>query len=542
MNARTVRLLLWPAAVAIGVAAEAAYFGLDQPGDWLPDVIVGWTLIACGLVAWSRHPESRTGMLLAATGFAWFAANFSDQALYLYRGPLVHLVLTFPDGRLRGRLDRAAVGVAYLIALFPAVWRSESATLVACALLVAVAGAGYLRAVGGGRWKRLAALQASGFLAAVLAGTAAARLAFQTQNGTDATLLAYEAALCVLAAGLLVALAREPWARPGVMDLVVELGEARSGTLRDALARALGDPGLEVGYWIPASRAYVDTSGRRLDVTAPGAGRRVTPVEFDGQRVAVVVHDAIVLDDHGLVEAVAAAARLAARNAGLQAEVRTRLAEVSASRRRLVQAGDDERRRLEQRLHDSAERRLAGLARDLEQDRDGTESDSEAAERLRRAKEHLALTLDELRELAAGLHPRVLGERGLAGALAALAERSPVPVEVTTTGGRLPEELEAAAYFVCSEGLANVAKYASASRAAVSVSAADGHVIVSVTDDGNGGAEIGRGTGLRGLVDRVETLGGTLRLHSPPGLGTSIEVELPSGNVSDRGADPAPGR
>lgn len=540
MTARTARLLLWPAGAALGIVAEATYFGLDQPGDWVPDLAVGWTLIACGLVAWSRRPASRTGVLTAATGFAWFAANFWDQALYLHRGPLVHLVLAYPDGTLRGRLVRTAVGGAYLIAVFPAVWGSEVATLVLCALLLAVAAASHLRAVGGERRKRLVALQATGFLVAVVAGTSAGRLAFQTETGTDVTLLVYEASLCALAIGLLVALIREPWARTGVTDLVVELGEARSGTLSDALARALGDPGLQVGYWLPASRAYVDAAGRRLDVDAAGTGRRVTPIELDGKRVAVLIRDPAVLDDRGLIDAVTAAARLAAAHAGLQAEVRMQLGELRASRLRLVQVGDEERRRLEQRLHDSAERRLIELARELEESGGLGVDDSEAATRLRRAQEHLALTLDELRELAAGLHPRVLGERGLAGALGALAARSPVPVDVEAPEGSLPDEIEAAAYFVCSEGLANVAKYASASRASASVRARGGRVTVEVADDGRGGADIGRGSGLRGLADRVETLGGTLRLDSPVGRGTRIKVEIPSGHVAHGRADPPP--
>jgi len=528
------------AAVALGIAAEWVYFGWDQPGGWLPDLVVGWTLIACGLLVWSRRPESRSGALLVATGFAWFAANFSDQALYLHRGPLVQLVLTFPEGRPRGRIDRVAVGLGWVVALFPAIWGSEEATLALSALLVATAAAGYLRALGGERRRRLAALQASAFLAAVLAATAIARLAFPTQKGTDVTLFAYEASLCLLSIGLLAALVREPWARTAVTDLVVELGEARSGTLRDALARALGDPGLEVGYWVPEAEAYVDAAGRRIDTSAQRPGRRVTPVERDGRRVAVLVHDSAVLDDRRLLDAVGAATRLAATNAGLQAEVRARVAELGASRLRLVQVGDEERRRLEQRLHDSAERRLARLARDLERSRRNGEVRSEAEERLRRAEEHLTLTVDELRELAAGLHPRVLGERGLAGALEVLAERSPLPVDVAAPAARLPDEIEAAAYFVCSEGLANVAKYASASRAAVSVRAAEGHVVVEVADDGRGGAEIGAGSGLRGLADRVETLGGSLRVDSPPGGGTRLEAKLPSGHVAHGRADPAP--
>src|SRR5215212_9603439 len=117
---RAFRLWLWPAGAVVGIAAEQVYFGWDDTGDWLPDLAVGWTLIACGLVGWSRRPESRSGVLMAATGFAWFAANFaSEQALYLHRGPLIHLVLSYPYGRLGGRVDRAVVGIAYAAAVIP---------------------------------------------------------------------------------------------------------------------------------------------------------------------------------------------------------------------------------------------------------------------------------------------------------------------------------------------------------------------------------------------------------------------------------------
>jgi signal transduction histidine kinase len=258
----------------------------------------------------------------------------------------------------------------------------------------------------------------------------------------------------------------------------------------------------------------------------------VTPIDLDGQRVAALVHDSAVLEDPALLDSVAAATRLAAANARLQAEVRTRVAELTASRLRLVQAGDEERRRLEQRLHDSAERRLADLAAELGQARDRPDAAPEAADRVRRADEHLALTLAELKELAAGLHPRVLAERGLPGALAELAAASPVPVEVAVSFGRLPEDIEAAAYFVCSEALANVAKYASASHARVTVDARDGLLFVEVADDGRGGAVIGGGSGLRGLADRVDALGGTLSLDSPAGDGTRLAVELPLGDVA----------
>ena len=501
---RALRLWLWPAGTALGVAAESAAFEWSAPGDWLPDLATGWTLIACGLIGWARRPASRSGALMAATGFAWFAANFAPDLLYLHRGPLLQLVLTFPAG-IRGRLDRAAVAVAYAAAVVPGVWGSEPATIVLAALTVAAAAAGHARAVGRERRERLAALRATAFLAAVLALTAAARLAFPTQQAGDATLLAYEAALCLLAAGLLAALIREPWARSRVADLVVDLGDAPSGTLRDALADALGDPALEIGYRVGAG--YVDAQGRAFALPAEGSARSVTPVERDGQVIAVLVHDPAVLDDPALSQALAAAASLAASNARLQREVRGTLAEVTASRRRLVRAGDEERRRLEHRLRDTVVRRLSELGRTLDDEQ---------------LQAQLAHTLTELRELAAGLHP---GD----GALARLAARSPVEVELDLPGERLPDEVATAAYFVCSEALANAVKHAGASRVRISVRVGGAVAQVDVRDDGAGGADPADGTGLRGLADRVEALGGTLAFESPPGRGTRVRAEFPLG-------------
>ena len=319
---RALRLWLWPVGAAVGLAAEWVYFDFEDWGDWLPDLATGWTLIACGLVAWALRPESRSGPLLAATGFAWFAANLvGDQALYLHRGPLIHLSLSYPYGRLGRPLDRSVVAIGYGAALVPAVWSSEIATFALSALFVAVAGHGYIRALGRERRTRLAALGATAFVSAVLVGTATARLASPTPELTDATLLVYEAALCALAVVLLAGLVLEPWARTRVADLVVDLRQAGSGTLRDALAQALGDPTLEIGYWL--DRGYVDSEGRSLALPAEGSVRKVTRVDQDGKPIAVLVHDAAVLDDPGLSDALARAARLAAANARLQAEVRT---------------------------------------------------------------------------------------------------------------------------------------------------------------------------------------------------------------------------
>jgi signal transduction histidine kinase len=529
-------LLLWPAGAALGIAAEWTYFGWGEPRDWVPDLVTGWSLIACGVIAWSRLPDNPTGALMAATGFTWFAGNFQTtglagidwlaaHALYLHRGPLVHLVLSYPSGRPAGRAGRTAVAVGYGAALVTPVWRSEAATIVLAALLAAVAFHGYASAVGPERRARLLGTQAAAGLAAVLAGNAIARLAAPTGAADEATLLAYEIALSAGAVALLLGLLRRGWERAAVTDLVVELGESRSGTIGDALARELGDPTLELGFWLEEAGTYVDADGRRLELPRPGSSRSVTHIEGEGRPLAVLVHDPALQEDAGLVDAIAAGAGLAASNARLQAEVRARVAEVQASRRRLLEAGDEERRRLEQRLREGAERRLVSLERALGRSR--RQGARETAARIEGARARLEHTLVELHELAAGLHPRELTDHGLAEAVASLARRSPVPVDLEIPVGRYPVEIEAAAYFVCSEALANIAKYASAARVAVEVTAGDGVLRVEVADDGVGGADPARGTGLRGLADRIEALGGTLTVESPPGEGTRLVAEIP---------------
>jgi signal transduction histidine kinase len=536
---RWVWLLLWPAGAVVGITAEWRLYGWADPRNWAPDLLAGWTLIACGLAGWSRRPQSRSGALLAAAGFAWFAPNFaatgvtalgwlSAHARYLYLGPLVHLVLTYPRGRLVRRLDRAAVAAGYAAAVITPVWGSKTATIVLACVLVAVAVRSYVCAAGRERRRRLAALQATTLLAAMLAAVALVRLIEPGQATVAATLHAYQAALCGLSVGLLVGLLRGSWERADVADLVVELSASRSGTLRDELARALGDPSLQVGYWVPASSGFVDSGGRPIRVPDPGSGRSMTMVERDGQPLAVLVHDPAVLGDPGLVEAVASAARQAAANARLQAEVRARLAEIGASRRRILEAGDEERGRLERRLRDGALRRLGEVAQTLHQARSST-AGGNAAERIARAETQLARTQEELRRLARGIHPRELSERGLAAALAALARDVPLPVKLAVSVTGESPGAAACAYFVCAEALANVAKYAAASQVAVSVRSGTEGIRVEVEDDGAGGADPGRGTGLRGLADRVETLGGTLTVDSPPGRGTRLVAVIPHG-------------
>jgi signal transduction histidine kinase len=522
------RLALWLVLAIGGAAAVAAGFGLPHPGDWVPDLLTGWTLGACGLLAWAWRPASWTGPLLAATSCLWFVGDVGGAAVFAYRGPLLHMTLCYPGGQARGRAQVAAVAGCYAASAITAVWGSEEATIVIAVLVTVQAAVHRRAAVSRERRERTYALAATGALAVTLAATAIVRRLFETQAAADASLLVFEAVLVVLAVTLVAWLRREPWARARATDLVVELGETPSGTLRTQLSRALGDPALELGFAAGDGGGWVDAAGRALALPAAGAPRRTTIVERGGRDLAVLVHDAAVIDDPGLAAALVEAADLAGSNARLQADVRTQIAELQASRRRLLVAGDDERRRLEQRLHETAQRRLEGLLPELEEARRAAGIDTERAARLLRVGERLEQSLADLRRLAAGLHPRELATGGLEGAIRALAERSPVPVDLELAAPRaLPPDVERAVYYVCSEGLANVAKYARATHARVAIRPSAGSLRIEVVDDGCGGADVGRGSGLRGLADRVETLGGELAVESQPGAGTRLVAELP---------------
>jgi signal transduction histidine kinase len=234
-------------------------------------------------------------------------------------------------------------------------------------------------------------------------------------------------------------------------------------------------------------------------------------------------------DEPDLVRSVAAAAGLAVQNERLQAQLRAQVEQLRASRARIVEAGTVERRRLERNLHDGAQQRLVALSLTLRLAEQRVRSHPETTETLLAgAQEELKLAQAELRELARGIHPAILSDRGLEPALEALAGRSPVPVRLEgVPEERLPGPIEAAAYFVVAEALTNVVKYAGASQATVRVTQFDGRALVEVADDGCGGADPGRGTGLRGLADRVQALDGNLAISSPPGEGTRLRAEIP---------------
>jgi signal transduction histidine kinase len=524
------------AGLLFGLGAEWVEFGWGDPVHWVPDLLVGWMFIGGGVVASARRPDSAIGGLLAATGFAWFVGNYSAlgwapaawiaaQATYLHRSVLIHTVLAYPSGRVSTRLVGAVVALGYAVALMPSVARSGVATAALGVALGVTAGREYLEARGPERRARVPAVRAAALLGGVLVAVAVAHLAFPAGELNELVLLAYQAALCATAVMLTGGLRPRAASDAAVADLVVELGAERTASLRDGLARALGEPALEVGYWSPRIGGYVDASGAPLDLPGPGAPRSVTVIRRGAEPVAALVHDPAVLADSALVDGIAAAARVAAVNSRLQAEVRAQLAELQESRRRLLDAGDEERRRLELRLREGAERRLLELSGTLARVHERSVGSSTAL-RLARAERQLALTLDELHELARGLHPGVLSEEGLAGAVGELAARSAIPVKLSVSAEGLPGELEAALYFVCAEALANVAKHASASAVAIVIERAAGCLTARISDDGIGGADLACGSGLRGLADRVEALGGTFELDSPVAGGTRLTVEL----------------
>jgi signal transduction histidine kinase len=229
-----------------------------------------------------------------------------------------------------------------------------------------------------------------------------------------------------------------------------------------------------------------------------------------------------------LLDAVAAAAGIALENNRLQVELRARLQELQGSRARVVDAEQKERQRLERNLHDGAQQRLVALALELGLLASSTTDSSETTARLLQAKREVAVSLDELRAVARGIHPAVLTGHGLAVALESLAAQAAVPVELDVAiDGRLPERVEVAAYYVVSESLTNIGKHAHATAASVRVTRSADAIVVAVVDNGAGGADTELGTGLRGLADRVEAVGGQLRIWSPAGRGTRLEAEFP---------------
>jgi signal transduction histidine kinase len=369
------------------------------------------------------------------------------------------------------------------------------------------------------------------FLAALLIGTALADFSGAPDAAVTAAGVVSLVAFAVMPYAFLLGLVRSRYSRAGAVgELIERLNDPdRRKGLREALADALGDRGLQLVYWRPKTARFVTYEGQPVDLPEPGSGRAVTEVERDGVRIGAFIHDSQVLDEPELVRAVAGSAALALENERLEAELRARVEELESSRARLLEVSMFERRRLERDLHDGAQQRLVALSLQIAMALRQLDSDPTASRALLdAAREELRKALEELRELARGIHPAILTDRGLGPALEALAERAPLRVDLEAIPGeRMPAPVEAAAYFVVAESLTNIVKYAEARHASVRIGRDDGYAVVEVRDDGVGGADPATGTGLRGLADRIAALDGRLEVHSPPGEGTLVRANIP---------------
>jgi signal transduction histidine kinase len=561
-------------AVPFSLAAETDMIATGQPA-WLfvTDIAVGWILVGAGVLAWSRRPESWTGPLLVIAGFSWMVGGFRfgwpplvETVAILVTGThlfiLPWVVLGFPSGRLTRRVDQAWIALAAVLIYafnvgFALTWPggllagdSDGSEALALAQLAAIVGYAYAIPFAAYLLYRLGRASSAARRLSLPAYLAYIAYSLVPDENTADLLgvvppeahviwLMHYAAVALVPVTLVIGLISEEPARAAAGRLAAEVGSSSAPSLREALARALGDSSLQV-WRTDATGTFVDPDGAPMRGPPAPAGRSVTLVESKGTTLAALVHDPALRAEPEVVAAVVSVARLALENERLQERLAEQLDEVEASRLRIVEATDAERRRIERDLHDGAQQSLVSALLGVRLSRgmlDGDPASAPAADSLDRSARHLEDALRELRELAHGIHPAVLTESGLTAAFESLAERSSVPttlsVDVPT---RLPASVEEAAYFVAAEAMANAAKHARAGALSIDARLEEDRLVLRVADDGAGGARP-EGSGMRGMADRVSALGGLMTVSSPVGHGTSIEASLPCGDHS-RGALP----
>ncbi len=552
-------VLVLPVAVAGGLAI--AWLGVHEhvAGTRIAaDLALAWALAAVFVVVVERPRRRGAGWPLAAAAFAVLGADLEWSTSRvpwtigfvlagLWVAFLARLVLAFPEGRPWSPPARFAIGGTFVVTLggqlaglfvspdardllsgtsqqsvAHAIDRFQEIAGAVLGLLVLGLVLRRLRGVRG-----LARRSQGPLLAAAAVSTLVGLVWLGWVIATDGSATSIEtiarATAVSIPAGVLAGITWSRLRRPQASELVVELRTQTPATMGERLARALGDPTLEVAYRIESG--YVDASGRPVELPE-GSDRAVTAVTVDGETVAVLIHDPALLDDPALVESVRATAALVLENERLAAEVRSQLVEVRASRGRIVAAADAERLRIERNLHDGAQQRLVTLllALGLEANR----VDPDVAEVLLRARDEVEEAIAELRELARGIHPTLLRDEGLQAGVEALARRAPLPVSVSgAVRDRLPDPIELAAYFVVSEAVTNIVKHTSATHASILLDQRPGRLSVTVSDDGSGSARIVPGSGLAGLRDRLEALDATLTVDSRPGHGTTVRAEFP---------------
>ncbi|MDQ3734047.1 MAG: sensor histidine kinase [Actinomycetota bacterium] len=578
---------------AFAFAIVTALVGLGQGAPLrflLLDTLLGLIFVAAGMLAWRRRPDVRTGAALTLCAGLWFLSSYGPSGIAAlsalgfaferyYDLVLAYLVLTFPDRRLdrHSRLVLVVLAASMVVRSFArlliydppafdpvgcsgcpsnpfAVLSPDAALLMS---IEAVTGAlivpAYVLIVALviRRW-RSAPSRARRILKPVLLAGGVAALAAAYQNANllsgvvfDRPLIAFSDTWIEIEAWLLfgarvlipvgfvagvflLRAAHGPAAR-----LAVEIGtdRERPERIESALRQALADPTIEVAHWDADDDRWTDEDGKPVPPPREVDGRSVLLLERHGSPVAAVIHDAVLLEDPGLLASVGAVLRLSIDNARLTAQVQRQLAEVHASRARILEAADEERRGIERDLHDGAQHRLLGISIGLQDVRAQAASvgaPEVVLNRLDSVAVELREAMREMRELARGIHPAVLTNEGLEPAVRTLARRCTVPVELDIAlNGRLPAAVETAAYYVVAEGLTNVARHSRATRSHVQLALEDGFLVVEVSDDGSGGASPDKGSGLRGLSDRVAALEGVFTVTSRGTGGTCLRAEIP---------------
>ncbi len=556
---------------ALLAAVEVALLPLDGPAGPL---LVGFPVVfviylAAGLLAWYRRPSNRMGGLIVFAGFAVYAAGLANTEIpvlvatgtvtsTLALATTVHLLHAFPSGRLRGRASIATVAVAYVTSLvfeapsylFDPAQSPEAGLAIADRPDLAAAG-GLVQQILGvsvmiatatllvrrlatadrahrGALMRLYGYGAFAVIALVLIPNVLGRALGIPGLLTGIMQLALLAGIPIAFA---LAVLRGGFARTGELE---ELGSwlgATGGakpTLATALANALGDQTLQLSFWVPMRRAFVDEHGVPLPATAPVRGRGTVEINLDGRLVGAITYDSELIGDADLVRTAGRVVAIAVDRERLTAELRASRIALQRSRERLVDAADLERRRIAQDLHDGLQVQLVLLGIEAQQLPNAPGSADVLAERATRLRMGIDAAAADLRRLVHEVMPAALIEQGLAAAVEDLVDRMPIPTALELgQDGPCPRVVERTAYFVVAEALANTVKHARADNASVRLNKADGVLRVEVRDDGLGGASLSGGTGLRGLVERVDVLGGTINITGSPGQGTNITVELP---------------
>lgn len=472
------------------------------------DLVVGLVATAGGLVVLWHRPRHRVGLLLLVVAVTWFAGDLVPRLLFLHRGPIIHLHLSYPTGRLRRWSARVVVLTGYGWAVVDG-WVDRPVVTAVVATGVAVAAADtFARTSGPARRAGVPALVVALCFSAVLALSAASQ---SRHWGADYALaLGYDGVIVMVTTWLTIDLLRGRWTEDTLADLVTQLSRG-STDLQTSLRRAVGDPGLVVGR--QDGETVRDAAGRTVDL----AGRQVTPVLDGGVPVAVLVLDPALAEDRSLLSGAVEVTRLHVVNGLLRDEMSDQAAKLVAARDRLALVGEEQRRLLRQSIADGPVRDLKDAVRAL-----SAAPDQERAGPLLRDIEEATTQLEDF---AFGLAP---ANGDLGAALRELVNRFPIPVELSFADVGESASFVDTAWFVCTEALTNAAKHAGASRLAVDVRRSQGRVQIAVSDNGRGGADPS-GEGLRGLAARVAARGGVLQVHSSPEAGTVVSATFPVG-------------